>query len=676
MQCPMTSSETGITQKVIVMRHGERRDANSDSAFELDPPLTDSGKAEVVRVASQLRPILGGEVNAQGVFLYVSPFLRTVETAAALQDNGIGSDRMMFVDNTLCEVFGPTHIKSSSPPTTLVEGHDTLPAWGESIEEALQRFVHSFLNNARRHYSNRASRSNLVDLRLSSIRNDEFDRTTLQEEKHLAALISEKHQEMNEIDDGHHNDFQPQAETTADTLCLITHGDAISSIISHFYPSRVVYQTDFLSYVVMGRCGESNTFRLIDSDGVRWIVDGVDKVPSYLESVANCPNLPILEGHQRIAAVETYEYALSSGPDADSPNISEGKLEFKQTEASSCAQHSSPSVQSNDKDYAQEAKALSSLFQDVNSKAALRCAFLRFNIHNSTEVNKVEEETIRSEDLPCAMPSVCSSSNAHSKIPLLGIVGSASISDYPLVRARFRLITYKKKLCVNFRLQLLMVLLQVGVIFQWNHAQNALIYLFCVNVVEVSQAVLLFLFSQPPLTGSSYDVPVPFQRAAVDAAYRALASTEVKKEKATEVQVKSSSISGHELDAGLEQRTSLLLSLPSIRANDLSNADLHGGNSTNENQNNQVSPDGHFCAFKVFWKGLAKLPINLLMCQFLETLLKIKMVFFFSLVFGFIFVYPFTMYLSLIEIFTYPLCSIPFLVYCMLDILRGLLYKM
>lgn len=179
-------------QLVIVMRHGERRDHLPDAPNEADPPLTEEGKRNVALAADRIREAIGPSL-ARRLVLLTSPFLRTVETAEELQRNGIGSDRASSaIDNTLCEVFGPLRIKSNGPPdVTRKEAYGSLPPWGESIQFASARFVDSFLRNAQEH--------------------------------------------------------------PFEHLILVSHGDAISAVLSHFYPKRMVYETEFLSFVVMRR---------------------------------------------------------------------------------------------------------------------------------------------------------------------------------------------------------------------------------------------------------------------------------------------------------------------------------------------------------------------------------------------------------------------------------------
>ncbi|CCW62156.1 unnamed protein product [Phytomonas sp. EM1] len=680
MPCFTTSSEAGITQKVIVMRHGERRDTHPNSALELDPPLTESGKMDVARVASQLKSIFGSEIKAQSVFLSVSPFLRTVETAKALQLNGIGSDRVMFVDNTLCEVFGPTHIKSSTPPTTLAEGHGALPTWGESIEEAFRRFVGSFLSNSSRYHCSSSSQSDLANSSVRITDKGALNRATLcggnheyGQANHGVTLASGNHFEEDLIDvDG---DFQLQTGGVARTICLVTHGDAISAVVSYFYPSRVVYQTDFLSYVVMGRCGESDVFRLLDSNGVHWILDGVDDEPVDPTSATSSTNLLPAAGHRVNAYTETLNETLLSNSDAYHADIAREEEGIdEQAGGAFCASQSVsryllPFVQRNGDASTREATTSSPFSQDVCFGVEKRCASPRIHTINFTRVDGAAKTTTRREDLSYEAPSM-SLSGAHSKVPLLLSGDGAYAPDYRPALTRIGSITRKKRLCVDCALRFVVALIQVGVIFQWNRLKDSLIYLFCVNVTEVSQFFLLLSFSQPSRAGSTN------QTGAEGAAYRALRFTGEESGKAAGARITSSSPAiTHDLDTTLDQRESLLQVPPSIRACGALCIDACDRGDLNVNRSGQASADAHPCSSHVYWE-IPEMPSkSLLLWQFMETVLKVGLVFMFSLVIGFLLASPFTMYSSLIEIFTLPRPLSLFLVYCLLDFVRGALEK-
>lgn len=214
-----------MQQYVILMRHGERRDSLPGAPHEADPPLTERGKADVVNAAMRIKQMIGQSV-AKKLMIISSPFVRTMETAAELQRHHIGVDRSATIDNSLCEVFGPLRIKATdvAPDVSRKEAIGHLPAWGESIQDATDRFSASFCRNA--------------------------------------------------------NNFANEH------LILVTHGDAISAVLSHFYSKRVVYNTEFLSFIVMRRVGAgSDHFVLHGSHGVEWIVDGEE------EDVADTPTV-------------------------------------------------------------------------------------------------------------------------------------------------------------------------------------------------------------------------------------------------------------------------------------------------------------------------------------------------------------------------------------------------
>nr|ACI16010.1 hypothetical protein [Bodo saltans] len=205
-------------QFVVLMRHGERRDSILGAPSEADPPLTERGKLAIAETAGRIRSEMFVGGGGKGVTVVTSPFLRAMETAEGLCRANISSNSDAAIDNSLCEVFGPLRIRGCSGPPNVSRPNacgGELPKWGEGIQQATDRFVGSFLRNA--------------DSRRS------------------------------------------------DNLILVSHGDAISAVLSHFYPKRVVYNTNFLSYIVLKRTISSQTdqkFVLHASSGVEWILDG------------------------------------------------------------------------------------------------------------------------------------------------------------------------------------------------------------------------------------------------------------------------------------------------------------------------------------------------------------------------------------------------------------------
>lgn len=249
-------------QLVIVMRHGERRDGDPTAVPENDPPLTPSGVKDVVRVADRLRYLLGHDQLKQ-IQLVTSPFLRTRQTAEALKANGIGGRREMKVDNTLSEVYGPVRIKTGSPhafddPEVVRRGTGKLPEWGETLDEAANRFYNSLLSNANAAARSEGwSSSECQPLRQTSVKNSRKGTPK-------AAPV---------LDEG----YLP---------LLITHGDALGSIVHRFYPSRIVYRAEYLSFLVLERLSPlSSSFRILHAEDVEWILDGEDITPEEVDLV-------------------------------------------------------------------------------------------------------------------------------------------------------------------------------------------------------------------------------------------------------------------------------------------------------------------------------------------------------------------------------------------------------
>lgn len=268
------------SQRVVVLRHGERRDSHPDAPAESNPPLTADGIAAIQSVAARLKHYLGDE-DARSTVLVVSPFLRTVQTAEALQLHGVGTDHAMVVDNTLCEVFGPSRIKTgrapqlqTSPTARTVGG---LPVWGESLETATQRYVANFLRNGDV-YGGPLARGAGTGTSIS-----------VREESQISSSLVCPAGVTKRTNGG-----EPATPGSPDSavasniagekprdVVLVTHGDAISAVLSYFYPARVVYEADFLSFVIMRRYGMDNyVYHLDESVGVNWFVEGIDSEPS------------------------------------------------------------------------------------------------------------------------------------------------------------------------------------------------------------------------------------------------------------------------------------------------------------------------------------------------------------------------------------------------------------
>ncbi|KPA86355.1 hypothetical protein ABB37_00553 [Leptomonas pyrrhocoris] len=320
------------SQRVIVLRHGERRDNRHDAPPESDPPLTAEGVAEIKNTAARLRHYLGKE-RARAAVLVVSPFLRTVQTAESLQHHGVGADHAMVVDNTLCEVFGPSRIKTSRAPQ--LQGLQTsravggLPMWGESLETATERYVANFLRNGDEYGGPLAGGADPNPF--SSARTESQTSSSL---VCPPAVTRRFNGGGGQADRRWHTVTTPASPdpavlssledcTPPDTI-LVTHGDAISAVLSHFYPARVVYEADFLSFIIMRRYGVGNhVYHLDESVGVSWFVDGIDGEPPD-------PILHALEMEREAAAAAANKKTStsnSSANGADDGGVDEDDLE-------------------------------------------------------------------------------------------------------------------------------------------------------------------------------------------------------------------------------------------------------------------------------------------------------------------------------------------------------------
>ncbi|KAG5467447.1 hypothetical protein CUR178_01090 [Leishmania enriettii] len=273
------------SQRVVVLRHGERRDSAPDAPVESDPPLTEAGVAAIKTAAARLKRLLG-EDAARCAALVVSPFLRTLQTAESLQHHDVGAAHAVVVDNTLCEVFGPSRIKTSRAPqlhtwsgSRAVGG---LPVWGESIEAATERYVANFLRNGDVYGGFLSATTSLTDSSLS--RRDESPTSS----PVVPESVTKRNTGCPPRGNGSPIALERRKMITSSTLSdapprdviLVTHGDAISAVVSHFYPTRIVYEANFLSFVIMRRCGVGNhVYHLETSAGVSWFVEGVDREP-------------------------------------------------------------------------------------------------------------------------------------------------------------------------------------------------------------------------------------------------------------------------------------------------------------------------------------------------------------------------------------------------------------
>lgn len=237
----MSTSNVGTDEKgqcVIIMRHGERRDGTPSSVPENDPPLTAAGRRDVARVAAKIKEQF--PCASKTIYIISSPFLRTRETAEELQKNGIGVSRPITIDNTLSEVYGPIRIKAGDThefenPSVVSEGFGTMPSWGETLQMASVRFYDSFINIVSMTENENAARK------------------------------------------GHSRPRTP---------LLVTHGDALSSIMQQIYPNRIVYSADYLSFFIAQKNVSSMSgFDVTYTSEVQWIEDQQSSLKENSESV-------------------------------------------------------------------------------------------------------------------------------------------------------------------------------------------------------------------------------------------------------------------------------------------------------------------------------------------------------------------------------------------------------
>lgn len=237
-------------QYVIVIRHGERTDAATGIDDPTgDPPLTEAGKAKIAAAANRIYAALSHDVVANAE-VRSSPFRRCRETADGLAAAGIGSlwsgggDAVAGgyrIDNALCEVFGTTRIKTPrAPEVAIPKALGKLPKWGESIDEAAARY----------------------NVAMARAANDAFPRAVV----------------------------------------LVTHGDALMATMAKYYPTRVVYNCEYLGFLVFSRSAKDKPFRLSAADGVDWMIDGDDEQSAQSSE----PDAPLIANeapppHMRVA---------------------------------------------------------------------------------------------------------------------------------------------------------------------------------------------------------------------------------------------------------------------------------------------------------------------------------------------------------------------------------------
>lgn len=159
-----------------VVRHASRADTIGatwkgrawvqSSDFEkhpLDPPLSDSGRAEATDVAERIAKFVESKPGSQIQVVVTSPYLRCVETAAAICST-LGNRTRLMVDLGLGEVYGPEifgeepgriirssceveeHLKGLSPSSPVpVSTVGVWPNWPETLAMARRRFAERLL---------------------------------------------------------------------------------------------------------------------------------------------------------------------------------------------------------------------------------------------------------------------------------------------------------------------------------------------------------------------------------------------------------------------------------------------------------------------------------------------------------------------------------------------------
>eukprot|EP00438_Fugacium_kawagutii_P014231 Skav210340 [mRNA] locus=scaffold4443:124645:127711:- [translate_table: standard] len=158
-----------------VVRHASRADTIGatwngtkawvqSSDFEkhpLDPPLSDSGRAEANDVAERIAKFVESKPGSEIQVVVTSPYLRCVETAAAICTS-LGSRTRLMVDLGLGEVYGPEifgeepgrivrssqeeHLKTMAPKSPIpVSTVGVWPNWPETLGMARRRFAERLL---------------------------------------------------------------------------------------------------------------------------------------------------------------------------------------------------------------------------------------------------------------------------------------------------------------------------------------------------------------------------------------------------------------------------------------------------------------------------------------------------------------------------------------------------
>lgn len=180
LHVPLSWNGRSLSKRLFgVLRHAERADilgshVNGESwsmleeskQFPIDPPLSDNGRQEAVRVGTMVKAFAdrsGGELHVVVSSLY----LRCVETAIEVCKR-LGPATKLILDHSLGEVFGYCVLGDQKPvstwrsPSYLVRyarSHGVqivkkvcgkVPAWPETLRMARMRYASAFLGYLRR----------------------------------------------------------------------------------------------------------------------------------------------------------------------------------------------------------------------------------------------------------------------------------------------------------------------------------------------------------------------------------------------------------------------------------------------------------------------------------------------------------------------------------------------
>jgi len=142
-------------QTVIIMRHAEREDdAKGYQGPQLsDPEITPAGEQSTIAAAKAIA------VHYKVSLVVASPFLRCVQTAKLAVQHFLPGAKVVF-DNGLHEVNNQGKIKSDRPLslTPIVASsvcNPPCPRWGENLQEATDRFVSAVSRIARAYPNDR-----------------------------------------------------------------------------------------------------------------------------------------------------------------------------------------------------------------------------------------------------------------------------------------------------------------------------------------------------------------------------------------------------------------------------------------------------------------------------------------------------------------------------------------